>query len=1416
MSFFILTFILLIKNSDCQTVFPIESISSTRQQICLNGLWKFAPAENLSNEPSSAEWGMIWVPGAWYQNAWWSACPGIEQKGKGKAWSVNFSDVNKVLYERSFSIPDNWKNSAIILDIKRVSTDAFISIDGNNAGSVQWPGGEIDISSFVKPGKRHILKVFVIASPSKKEVFELMGTANAQVKLKQANLSSKGIIGNVFLECRPIKSYISDVFVQTSVRKKELKADIEFTGISRDELVEVKAILEDEHSKSEKQFSTKVMLTASDKQVKSVSWKWENPRLWDIDQPNLYTLKISVNSKQINDEYAQNFGFREFWIDGKDFILNNKKINLRPTSNTPGAGNYQLTNIAIEGLRKSGYNFFEIWPQDISERGMLQYNDVFMDCADRKGVLISAPLPPSTPYIMDTEWQFQWNKPGKKQEWENSMFNELKRVRNHPSVAMWGMNPNFFGHSNDQNPQVIGQRGWIKEDLGWQTNQQAAEESVEMVKKQDPTRPVFNHHGAYTGDVHTLNFYLCLTPLQERIEWLSHYSKFGNMPFMAIEFGTPLENTMLRGRCPFGESIVTEPFFTEYAAIYQGNAAYKTETKIYREEIKKRFLGKQKYQNWQNNFSTNTLPSFQTLQNLFNKETWCSFRTWGISGGMVPWSDAHGWRRKPQANEFVNMPAFQQGQRGTYYKQASKGDLYYFDPTYWEILPSAKALLESNQETLAWIAGSPEKFTEKSHNFKEGQTVEKQVVLINDSRNSLNYEVKTAIYLCDKIIHSNTQSGKLGWAETIRKPLIFNIPEKLSTSKSDGKIVMEATIGEQTHRDTLYFRAFKPDSIQALKLVCFDPLQKTTTMFRKMGFETSEWNGDLSVPAVVIGREVLSGNFDIPADLKEYVSRGGRLLIMAQTPSWFEQVGFRVAKHLSRYVYAVSKQYPILKGIDDQDLCNWNGESTLVESYPDYLNRKIKEGMYGVPYYGWHWGNQGALTSAALEKPHHSSWRPILECEFDLAYSPLMEMNFGKGTLTLCTLDLEDYFETDPVASKLARQLTQYACYNPFEAKTKKVSYVGNESDCKLLERMGLIFSKAKNIDSSASLIIVGNGTQVSEPEITNYLNQGGNILFLEQQQKNGFLGVDLKKNENFSGSAEIPDWEETRGVSLSDLHLRTSTSKWLIDKGCEKTANGLLGKLRIGKGVAVFCQANPENLEADTLTYFRQTRWRQTRLIAQLLSNLGASFQSDELIFGSNNKEAELNLEGEWKAFLVEKMPVTLSVVGGNEDHGISQVASSLVKFDADETQMQSVRVPMAMEKYGKQWSDANGEVVFRKTIEIPETMVGRDLELNLGVVDDFDETYFNGQLVGKTDKSFDEYWGYERKYRIPATLVRQGKNVIAIRVFDRYGSGGLMGSESSICIRPISKTNGIGFYHKDYRTDFKLGDDPYRYFRW
>jgi hypothetical protein len=57
-------------------------------------------------------------------------------------------------------------------------------------------------------------------------------------------------------------------------------------------------------------------------------------------------------------------------------------------------------------------------------------------------------------------------------------------------------------------------------------------------------------------------------------------------------------------------------------------------------------------------------------------------------------------------------------------------------------------------------------------------------------------------------------------------------------------------------------------------------------------------------------------------------------------------------------------------------------------------------------------------------------------------------------------------------------------------------------------------------------------------------------------------------------------------------------------------------------KGVMLWTQIDPSSVPADEKTYFRFTRWRQTRALTQLLANLGASFTLDERIFSPRAPE--------------------------------------------------------------------------------------------------------------------------------------------------------------------------------------------------
>jgi sialate O-acetylesterase len=97
------------------------------------------------------------------------------------------------------------------------------------------------------------------------------------------------------------------------------------------------------------------------------------------------------------------------------------------------------------------------------------------------------------------------------------------------------------------------------------------------------------------------------------------------------------------------------------------------------------------------------------------------------------------------------------------------------------------------------------------------------------------------------------------------------------------------------------------------------------------------------------------------------------------------------------------------------------------------------------------------------------------------------------------------------------------------------------------------------------------------------------------------------------------------------------------------------------------------------------------------------------------------------------------------------------------------------------------DGVVWFRRTIDLPESWTGADAELHLGMIDDADTTWVNGIQAGATS-------GYQipRIYRVPAAVLKPGRNVIAVRVLDTGGGGGLWGGADSM--RLVSLKSGEG----------------------
>jgi sialate O-acetylesterase len=101
------------------------------------------------------------------------------------------------------------------------------------------------------------------------------------------------------------------------------------------------------------------------------------------------------------------------------------------------------------------------------------------------------------------------------------------------------------------------------------------------------------------------------------------------------------------------------------------------------------------------------------------------------------------------------------------------------------------------------------------------------------------------------------------------------------------------------------------------------------------------------------------------------------------------------------------------------------------------------------------------------------------------------------------------------------------------------------------------------------------------------------------------------------------------------------------------------------------------------------------------------------------------------------------------------------------------------------------DGITWFRKKIKIPDSWKNEDLILNLGPIDDMDRTYVNGILVGSYEG--EGFWQKDRVYRVPKELIKSNELVIAVRVIDNQGGGGIWGTEEKLNIHPINSNEII-----------------------
>lgn len=112
------------------------------------------------------------------------------------------------------------------------------------------------------------------------------------------------------------------------------------------------------------------------------------------------------------------------------------------------------------------------------------------------------------------------------------------------------------------------------------------------------------------------------------------------------------------------------------------------------------------------------------------------------------------------------------------------------------------------------------------------------------------------------------------------------------------------------------------------------------------------------------------------------------------------------------------------------------------------------------------------------------------------------------------------------------------------------------------------------------------------------------------------------------------------------------------------------------------------------------------------------------------------------------------------------------------DDSRWPTLRVPQVWEEQGLDGLD--GYVWYRREVQLDEAQARASATLHLGTIDDCDQTWVNGQPVGRTCA-----WDQPRHYALPAGTLHAGRNLIAVRVTDTGGGGGFHGDASAVLLQ-------------------------------
>ena len=424
----------------------------------LNGLWQFNWVKDPANRPTQFmnptlllnDWKTIKVPSNWeiegfgvpiyvnhqYEFSDYKAMVADDMELIDRIYPKNPGKIpheyNPVgSYRRDFTIPDAWLDNQIFLHIGAMKSGGFVWINGRYVGYSQGSKlpSEFDITKYAKKGKNTIaIQVFRWTDGSYLEAQDFWRIS--------------GIERAVFVYAQP-KVRIQDIDIQATLDKTytegflSIGVDLQnHEKYNRELFVSYQLFDANAQLVAEQQNNTAV----SPKQRKTTRFSTNviNPKKWNAEHPNLYTLRIITKDTRgkLIETTERKIGFRTVEITNGLLLVNGQRITLKGVNAheaDPETGHVMSEEMMLKDIK--------LWKENnINAVRLAHYPRArrFYELCDIYGIYVV-----DEANIESHGMYYGKYSLAKKANWTKAHVDRMTRMvardKNHPSVIIWSM-----------------------------------------------------------------------------------------------------------------------------------------------------------------------------------------------------------------------------------------------------------------------------------------------------------------------------------------------------------------------------------------------------------------------------------------------------------------------------------------------------------------------------------------------------------------------------------------------------------------------------------------------------------------------------------------------------------------------------------------------------------------------------------------------------------------------------------------------------------------------------------------------------------------------------------------------------------------------------------------------------------------